>query len=122
MAYLPLQFTLESRKLQTIHFPLLAFSDCPAYGFGNTQCLQATHGKQAVIRDLSYCWALRMRAPIRHASARDGRATLLQVLDEIGVDISAKAPAAPARKAPQQQTAAAAEEEDSLTARLAALK
>jgi hypothetical protein len=46
-----------------------------------------------------------------------------QVLDEIGVDVSAKAPAAPARKAPaQQQQPARSEEEDSLTARLAALK
>ena len=47
---------------------------------------------------------------------------LAQVLDEIGVDVSAKAPAAPAHKAPAQKTAAAAEEEDSLTRRLAALK
>jgi hypothetical protein len=49
----------------------------------------------------------------------------LQVLDEIGVDITAQMGSAPAKKiAPQQKVTAATrdEEEDSLTARLAALK
>lgn len=48
-----------------------------------------------------------------------------QVLDEIGVDITAQMGSAPAKKvaAPQKISAAAQdEEEDNLTARLAALK
>lgn len=48
----------------------------------------------------------------------------LQVLDEIGVDITAQMGSAPAKKvaAPQKVAAAAPDEEDNLTARLAALK
>lgn len=47
-----------------------------------------------------------------------------QVLDEIGVDITAQMGSAPAKKiaAPQKVSAAAQDEEDNLTARLAALK
>ncbi|CAL8463875.1 g3410 [Coccomyxa elongata] len=47
-----------------------------------------------------------------------------QVLDEIGVDITAQMGSAPAKKvaAPQKVSAAAQDEEDTLTARLAALK
>ena len=48
-----------------------------------------------------------------------------QVLDEIGVDVSAQMASAPTKKAAPQRVAAAAapsKEEDDLTARLAALK
>lgn len=48
----------------------------------------------------------------------------MQVLDEIGVDITAQMGSAPAKKVAAQQKVSAPvqDEEDSLTARLAALK
>ena len=49
---------------------------------------------------------------------------LLQVLDEIGIDITSQLAAAPRQKVAQRQAASssAAVEDDELTARLAALK
>ena len=51
--------------------------------------------------------------------------SMLQVLDEIGVDVSAQMGSAPTKKVAATQNAASAqqdEEKDNLTARLAALK